>query len=117
MKIMVKFVVLLLCLSVCLVTVYGQGRCTMQNIAGTYAFSFTGTSAVIAGVAPDTFHWNALYGPIAGVGVYIIKPDGTLDGQYWVVAGAMNLGLNPIPLHANVTINADCTGSYEFYFG
>ena len=32
----------------------------MQNIAGTYAFTSTGASAIVGGVAPDTFHWQAL---------------------------------------------------------
>jgi hypothetical protein len=88
----------------------------MQNIAGTYAFTFTGSSAIVAGTAPDTFHWNALYGPIAGVGVFTIKPNGTADGQYWIVAGAWNFGLTAIPLQATLTINADCTGSIQSYF-
>jgi len=117
MKTAFKCLVLLLCLSVCPAMAYGQGQCTMHNISGTYAFAFTGASTIIAGVASDTFHWDALYGPIAGAGVFTINPTGTADGQYWGVAGAWNFGLDPIPYHATVLLNDDCTGSFDSSFG
>lgn len=108
-----------LCLVVSLSGLYGQGNCTMQNIAGDYAFGFTGTSAIVTQppVAPDGLHWNALYAPIAGVGIYSIKPNGSVSGKYWVVAGAMNFGLTPVPIDGSVTLNRDCTGVLEIPFG
>lgn len=109
--------VFLLCLVVSLSAAYGQGRCTMQNIVGTYAFNFTGTSAIVAGPAGDGFHWDAKYAPIAGVGIFTIKQNGTAVGKYWLVAGTINSGLDAVPLNATVTINADCTGSLESTFG
>jgi hypothetical protein len=111
-----RFGAILLCLVLSLPALHGQGNCTLVNIAGTYAFSFTGTSAMITGPAPDAFHWNALYAPIAGVGIYTIKPNGTATGKYWLVAGAMNLGLDPVPWDAVITLNSDCTGSMESKF-
>jgi len=112
--------VLLLCLVVSFSAAYGQGNCTIKTIAGTYAFNFTGSSTIVTGAAPDGFHWNALYAPIAGVGVYTVKPDGKADGYYWLVAGAMNLGPNPLdptPFHATVSVNPDCTGAMTYSFG
>ena len=110
-----KLVALLLCLWPA--TSFGQGKCTMQNIAGTYALAATGASTIVAGTAADTLHWNALYGPIANVGVFTIKPDGTADGKFWLVAGAWNFGLDAVPWHADVILNADCTGRFESNFG
>ena len=111
MKNTFKLVVLVLGLSICPATASGQGQCTMQNMAATYAFTLTGASTIVLGPAPDTFHWSALYAPAAGVGVITIKPDGKLEGQYWVVSGTVNFGLTPIPLHGTATVNADCTGT------
>ncbi len=108
--------VLLACLFLCPCTIYGQGQCTMQNMAGKYAFTFTGASTIVTGVAADTFHWNALYGPIAGVGVFTVKADGTVEGYYWLVAGTLNSGLVAIPYSATITLNDDCTGSIESEF-
>lgn len=115
-----SFVVLLLCLVVSLSAAYGQGNCTIKTISGTYAFNFTGSSTIVTGAAPDGFHWNALYAPIAGVGVFTVKPDGTADGSYWLIAGAMNLGPNPLiptPFHPTVSVNPDCTGAIQYSFG
>jgi hypothetical protein len=110
MKAAFTLVALLLCLWPA--TSYGQGNCTLQNIVGTYALTSTGASTIVAGTAPDTFHWEALYGPIALVGVINIKRDGTADGKYWLVAGAWNLGLDAVPWQADVTLNSDCTGEF-----
>jgi hypothetical protein len=117
--------VLLLCLVLSFSAAYGQGNCTIRTIVGTYAFNFTGSSAIVTGTAPDPFHWNALYAPIAGVGVFTVRsafprPGGTADGSYWIMAGGMNLGhdpLEPTPLHATISINPDCTGVMEYSFG
>ncbi len=105
-----------LCLVLSLPALYGQGNCTLTNIVGTYAFSFTGASAMITGPASDAFHWDALYAPIAGVGIYTIKPNGTATGKYWLVAGVINLGLNPVPWDAVITLNSDCTGTMQSSF-
>jgi hypothetical protein len=107
----IELAVLFLCLIVCLSPAYSQGQCTMQNIVGNYAFGFTGASTIVKDAAPDTLHWDALYAPIAGVGLYTIKPTGKADGFYWLVAGAWNFGLTPVPFHATVDLRADCTGS------
>ncbi|MGE5357379.1 MAG: hypothetical protein ACM3NQ_00060 [Bacteroidales bacterium] len=107
-----KVLVVLVCLSVCPAVANAQGRhCTIEDIVGTYAFTFTGSSAIIEGVAPDTLHWNALYGPIAGVGVYTIKHDGTAEGKVWGVAGAVNGGLAPSPFRSTIILDGDCTGT------
>ncbi|MBZ5621386.1 MAG: hypothetical protein LAQ69_22065 [Acidobacteriia bacterium] len=125
MKRRFSFSALLLCLVLSLSAAYGQGNCSIQTIVGTYAFNFTGSSAIIAGTASDQFHWNASYAPIAGAGVFTVKPSfprpgATADGSYWIVAGAMNLGhdpLEPTPLHATISINPDCTGVMDYTFG
>jgi len=111
------FVALLLCLTLCGAPAYAQGTCTMQNIAGKYALTFTGSSTIVLGPAADGYHWMALYGPIAGAGLVDIHADGTATGKYWVVAGTLNHGLTPIPLDGAVTVNSDCTGSLVFGFG
>ena len=122
-----SFGVLLLCLVVSFSAAYGQGNCTSKTIAGTYAFNFTGSSTIVTGNSPDSqdpLHWTALYGPIAGVGVFTVRPlfpraEATADGYYWMTAGRMDLGdpANPIPFHANITVNADCTGLMTYTFG
>jgi hypothetical protein len=114
LKRVLTFTALILCLSVCHRTVYGQGRCTMQNIAGSYAFASTGASAIVAGAASDNFHWNALYGPIASVGVFALAPNGTINGRYWMVAGAMNFGLTALEFHGTVRLSDNCSGTFEY---
>lgn len=117
MKTTCTLLALSLSLTICPSTAQAQGRCTMNTIAGRYVFASTGASTIVLGVAPDTFHWNALYGPIAGVGVVDITREGTMDGQYWLVAGALNFGLAPLPWHATITLDGDCTGYWESDFG
>lgn len=117
--------VLLLCLVVSFSAAYGQGNCSINTIVGTYAFNFTGSSAIVNGAAPDGFHWNALYAPIGGVGIFTVqrsfpRPGGTADGSYWIVAGAMDLGhspLEPTPFHATISVNRDCTGVMNYSYG
>jgi len=109
--------VFLLCLVLSVSAVYGQGNCKLNNLAGDYAFAFTGASTIIAPPAADPLHWNALYAPIAGLGIYSINPDGTAPGKYWLVAGAMNFGLTPIPWDAKITLNPNCSGTWEAPFG
>ena len=125
MQRMFSFGALPLCLVFSLSSANGQGNCTINTIVGTYAFQFTGSSAIVNGAAPDGFHWNALYAPIAGVGIFTVqgsfpKPGGTADGSYWLVAGAMDLGhspLDPTPFHATIAVNRDCTGVMNYSFG
>ena len=119
MKRTCSFGVLLLCLVVSFSTAHGQGNCTIKTIVGTYAFNSTGASTIITAPPVDGFHWNALHAPLAGAGVYTVKPDGTASGKYWFIAGGMYIGppLNPIPLNATFTINPDCTGLMEYSFG
>jgi len=117
MKNALRLAALLLCLSLVPAVAHSQGRCTMQNIVGKYALTFTGASAIVMGTALDTFHWEALYGPIAGVGVIDIHADGTGTGEYWGVAGAWNFGFTPVPWDATIVLNDDCTGSFLFEFG
>jgi hypothetical protein len=114
--------VLLLCLVLSFSAAYGQGNCTIRTIVGTYAFNFTGSSTIVTGTAPDQFHWNALYAPIAGVGVFTVQSSfprggGTADGYYWLIAGAMNPGLTPTPFHATISVKPDCTGAMNYTFG
>ena len=111
-----KVFVVFLCLFACLSAAYGQGRCNTNTITGTYVFNFTGSSTIVFGPAPDGLHWNALYGPIAGVGVATFSPDGSADGSLWLIAGALNFGLDPIPWQATFSVNDDCTGVIEYYF-
>jgi len=35
----------------------------------------------------------------------------------WMIAGTLNLGLDPAPWQATLTVNDDCTGVIEYYFG
>ena len=117
-----SFGTLLLCLVLSFSAAYGQGNCQIRTITGTYAFNFTGSSTIVTGAAPDQFHWNALYAPIAGVGVFTVtssfpRGGGTADGFYWMIAGAMNSGLTPIPFHATISVKPDCTGVMNYTFG
>ncbi|MDT8066899.1 MAG: hypothetical protein ROO76_01910 [Terriglobia bacterium] len=107
--------VLFLCLSLCVSAAYGQGVCTMQNLAGTYAFKSIGSST-IAGPG-DGFHWKASYAPIAFVGWFTINPDGSGEGSSWGIAGAVNFGLAPFPFYPTFTLNDNCTGTMEYAFG
>jgi hypothetical protein len=120
--------VLFLCLALGASAAYGQGNCSIQTILGTYAFNFTGSSTILTGVAPDKqdpLHWTALHAPIAGVGIFTVKSlfprtGGTADGSYWLLAGRLDLGhdpLQPTPLHATITVNPDCSGTMDYTFG
>jgi hypothetical protein len=123
-----SFGLLFLCLVLGVSAVYGQGNCTIQTIAGTHAFNFNGSSTIITGAAPnpqDQLHWTALYAPISGAGVFTVKPSfphggGTADGSYWMIAGRMDLGhdpLQPTPFHATISVNPDCSGMMDYSFG
>jgi hypothetical protein len=109
----------LLCLAVSLSVAYGQGNCSVNMIKGSYAFNSSGSSTIISGVAADTVHFNALYAPIINVGVFTVTssfpgPGATLDGYYWLIAGAQAAGLTQNPWHATITVNRDCTGTLTY---
>lgn len=114
-------VVVMLSLALLPAAARAQGRCTMQTLAGTYAFHGGGTSTVALAPAPSPFlfHWSAVTAPVDIVGQFTLKPDGTAEGFYWLLLGSLNswtlLGLDPIPWHAIVTdLKPDCTGVVEY---
>ena len=116
-----KFIALLVCLCLAVPAVYGQGKCTMQTITGTYAVYIRGSSSIIdlnPQTPPPPIHWAAAIAPLTVVGKISITPDGTFTKDtsfYWGVVGSINAGVDPIPVAGKVTqLHEDCTGVLEY---
>lgn len=111
-----KLTTLLLCLCIAVPAVYAQGKCSLQTLAGTYAFYEKGSSSIVdLSVQPFPLHWGAAIAPFVNVGKLSFTPDGVGEGFYWIMVGSLNAGIEPIPLHVKITeMNEDCTGKFTY---
>ncbi len=111
-----KLIALLLGLCVAVPAVQAQGNCSLQTMAGTYAFYSKGTSSIVdLSVQPFPIHWAASIAPFIIVGRLTFTPDGVGEGYYWLIFGSLNAGVEPIPWQGTITeLNEDCTGVIEY---
>jgi hypothetical protein len=113
----VRSVVALLGLSFTALSVYAEGRCTLQTISGTYAGYERGSSLLLSlSPQPNPPAWAApAIAPFANVFEFTIRPDGTGDGFYWIWAGSIAATVDSIPVHVTITeMNDDCTGKIAY---
>ena len=111
-----KLAALLLCLCIAVPAVQAQGKCSLQTMAGTYAFYSKGSSSIVdLSVQPFPIHWAAAIAPFTIVGELRFTPQGVGEGYYWLIFGSINAGLEPIPWHGTIIeMNEDCTGVLEY---
>lgn len=112
-----KIIVVLLCLCVAVPHVLAQGKCGMQTLAGTYVFYEKGSSSDFDQVPLSwpPFHYAGVIAPFVNISEVTFTANGVGDGFYWIKAGAMNGGLDPIPVHITITeLNENCTGKMQY---
>jgi hypothetical protein len=109
---------LIACLFVwCIPSAYGQGKCTLETLAGTYAIYERGANSVLdpTPLEQAPFHFSGVTAPFVNVTQITFTPYGQGDGFFWIKVGTLDGGLEPIPVHITITeMNADCTGKLEY---
>jgi hypothetical protein len=103
---------------VCFVAVpvaLAQEPCNLQTLTGTYAIYEKG-SALFVNPTPSPFpFYSGIIAPFVNVTELTFSPDGVAEGFFWIRIGAINGGLDPIPVHVTVTeMKADCTGKLQY---
>jgi hypothetical protein len=88
----------------------GRRSCSAARFAGVYGFLADGFAG------PPTLPDSAPFGPLAGVGIINVKPDGTFTTMAQRSVGGV-LDQAPLPLTGSYTISADCTASLTFDIG
>ena len=111
----VTLAILLVCLWVAVPSAYAHERCSLQTFTGTYAFYERGSSLILdPSQQPFPLHWAGAVATFVNVGE-ITFSRGVGDGFYWILLGALNGGLDPIPVQATITeMNPDCTGKFTY---
>jgi hypothetical protein len=93
-----------------------QDGCSIHTITGDWGFGAQGKS-LIAAATPDpaTLHLPGAVLPGAFAGRVIISKDGSFNGYYWMnLAGGVISGTVPVPFTGAVTVNPDCTGTWDY---
>jgi hypothetical protein len=105
-----------LCLWVAVPAAYAQKACSLQTLVGTYAIYEKGASSILdpANVAAFPYFTGAT-APFVNVTELTFSPSGDFDGFFWIRIGALNGGLQPIPVHGTVIeMNGNCTGKLQY---
>ena len=109
---------LLLCFFVAVPVAYGneQGKCSLQTFTGTYAMYERGSSFLLdPSQQPYPLHWAGAVATFINVGEVTFSSKGVGNGFYWIELGALNGGLDPIPVQVTITeMNPDCTGKFTY---
>ncbi len=101
----------------CIPGAYGQGNCTLETLAGTYAIYERGANSFLdpTPLEQAPFHFSGVTAPFVNVAHIVFTPYGQGDGFYWIKIGTLDGGLEPIPVHITITeMNADCTGKLKY---
>ena len=93
-----------------------QGTCSLQTMTGTYVIHERGASYFLDPTQQlYPLHFGGASAPFANVGLVTLKPNGVGDGYYWIYAGALSGGFDPIPVQLTITeMNHDCTGKFTY---
>jgi hypothetical protein len=108
---------LLVCLCAAAPAAYAQEKCTLRTLAGTYAIYEKGASSILD-PSPSPLLLPFFAGataPFVNVTELTFSPDGVGEGFFWIRIGALNGGLDPIPVHVTITeMNENCTGKLQY---
>lgn len=87
-----------------------QGHCTLDQLAGTYAFESHGSITFALAPSPP-IDWSLISRPFEFVGALTVLADGSLSGEGWVVLGRISSGLTARPFAGQVLDfdEEDCT--------
>lgn len=107
---------LLVCCCVALPAANAQETCSLQTMVGTYAMYERGSSLSLDPTQqPYPVHFGGAVAPFANVGLIRMNSNGVGEGYYWIYAGLINGGFEPIPVQVTITeMNADCTGKFTY---
>jgi len=84
-------------------TAAAQGCCTMDQLAGTYAVEFRGSSTFMSGPGAFPRHWSLTSAPFIFVGWITLQADGAVYGEAWDILGDVTSGLAALPLNGELT--------------
>jgi len=92
-----------------------QGSCTMDQLAGTYAFESHG-SITFALTPYPPIDWSMTTRPLAMLSKITLSADGSMSGGGWVILGRISTGLNLSPLVGQLVEldEAACTAVLEW---
>jgi len=92
-----------------------QGHCTLNQLAGTYAFESHG-SITFALTPYPPIDWSLISRPFAFVGSFTILSDGSMSGEGWVLLGRISSGLTARPFAGQLLDldEATCTAVLEW---
>ncbi len=91
-------------------TAAAQGY-TMDQLAGTYAVEFRGSSTFMLGPGPFPRHWSLVSAPFVFVGWITLHADGAVYGEAWDILGNVTSGLTALPLSGEVVEFDGSTGT------
>jgi hypothetical protein len=83
-------------------TAAAQGYCTMDQLAGTYAVEFRGSSTFMSGPGDFPRHWSLTSAPFIFVGWITLQADGWVYGEAWDILGDVTSGLTALPLNGEL---------------
>ena len=111
-----KIAALLLCFCVFVPAAYAQAKCALQTFVGTYAMYEKGSSLFLDPTQQQyPLHFGGASAPFANVGLVTFKPNGIGNGYYWIYAGVISGGFDPIPVQVTITeMKEDCTGKFTY---
>lgn len=117
MNLSLKLMAAILCLFLAVPAARAQKACSMQTLVGTYAIYEKGASSILdPASSPAVFpFFTGATAPFVNVTEITFSPDGSFAGSYWIRIGALNGGLQPIPVQGTVTeMNSNCTGKIQY---
>ncbi len=93
-----------------------QTPCTLQTMAGSYAFYQKGASMAVDPSQPAYQpYFVGILAPFITVGQITFDSTGNGKGYYWIYIGAINGGFDPIPVQVAITeMNRDCSGKFQY---
>lgn len=92
-----------------------HGRCTMDRLAGTYAFESHGSITSVSGLVPP-IDWAFVSRPFVFVGWFTVQADSAMNGEGWVILGRISSGLTARPFDGQLTEldESTCTAVLEW---
>ena len=92
-----------------------QGRCTMDELAATYAFEFRGSMTSLLGPTPP-IDWSMVSRPFIFVGWFTVQAGGSMGREGWVILGRISSGLTARPFDGQLSEldETTCTAVLEW---